>query len=323
MKIVASGAVLLLMISIVSFGMPTFANAQSAEFPLTVSTDYPGYAENGEVIISGKVKESSLSQYPTPVTLMVVSPDDNIVTIKQLILDSNNEFTTTIVAGGPLWKAGGDYTVKANYGAQKAETTFNYAGGSGSIAAPPPPPEPTPVPEPVIEEPVPVIEEPEPIAIVEPEPEPEPEPQALCGEGTIMKDGKCVAEQNEGGGCLIATAAFGSEMAPQVQFLREIRDNTVMSTQSGATFMTGFNQFYYSFSPYVADYERENPVFKEAVKVTLTPMLTSLTLLNYVQVDTEEEMLGYGIGIILLNIGMYFVAPAAAIIAIKNRLNRN
>ena len=122
---------------------------------------------------------------------------------------------------------------------------------------------------------------------------------------------------NEGGGCLIATAAFDSEMAPQVQFLREIRDNTVMNTQSGTIFMTGFNQFYYSFSPYVADYERENPVFKETVKVTLTPMLTSLTLLNYVDVNTEEEMLGYGIGIILLNIGMYFVAPAAIIISIK------
>ena len=129
-------------------------------------------------------------------------------------------------------------------------------------------------------------------------------------------------ENEEGGGCLIATAAFGSEMAPQVQFLREIRDGTVMSTQSGTVFMTGFNQFYYSFSPYVADYERENPVFKEAVKVTLTPLLTSLTLLNYVEVDTEEEMLGYGIGIILLNIGMYFVAPAAIIIAIKNRIKQ-
>ena len=129
-------------------------------------------------------------------------------------------------------------------------------------------------------------------------------------------------ENEEGGGCLIATAAFGSEMEPQVQFLREIRDGTVMSTQSGTVFMTGFNQFYYSFSPYVADYERENPVFKEAVKVTLTPLLTSLTLLNYVEVDTEEEMLGYGIGIILLNIGMYFVAPAAVIIAIKNRIKQ-
>ena len=132
-------------------------------------------------------------------------------------------------------------------------------------------------------------------------------------------DEQSISESSEGGGCLIATAAFGSEMAPQVQFLREIRDNTVMSTQSGTAFMTGFNQFYYSFSPAVADYERENPVFKEAVKVTLTPLLTSLTLLNYVDVDTEQEMLGYGIGIILLNIGMYFVAPAAAIVAIKRR----
>ena len=136
------------------------------------------------------------------------------------------------------------------------------------------------------------------------------------GEQTIQKN------NDEGGGCLIATAAFGSEMAPQVQFLREIRDGTVMSTHSGTAFMTGFNQFYYSFSPYVADYERENPVFKESVKVTLTPLLTSLTLLNYVDVDTEEEMLGYGIGVILLNIGMYFVAPAILFTAIKKKLRK-
>ena len=126
-------------------------------------------------------------------------------------------------------------------------------------------------------------------------------------------------QTSEGGGCLIATAAYGSEMAPQVQFLREIRDNTVLQTQSGTSFMTAFNQFYYSFSPTIADYERENPVFKEAVKVGLTPLLTSLTILNYVDIDTEQEMLGYGIGIIMLNIGMYFVAPAVVIIALKNR----
>ncbi len=125
--------------------------------------------------------------------------------------------------------------------------------------------------------------------------------------------------ENEGGGCLIATAAYGSEMAPQVQFLRELRDNTVLQTQVGTNFMTEFNQFYYSFSPVVADYERENPMFKEAVKVTLTPLLTSLAILNYVDIDTEQEMLGYGIGVILLNIGMYFVAPAVVIIAIKKR----
>ena len=84
--------------------------------------------------------------------------------------------------------------------------------------------------------------------------------------------------------------------------------------------MTGFNQFYYSFSPAVADYERENPAFKEAVKLTLTPLLTSLTLLQYADIDSEYEMLGYGISIILLNIGMYFVAPAILIMKVKKRI---
>ena len=127
-------------------------------------------------------------------------------------------------------------------------------------------------------------------------------------------------QQSNGGGCLIATAAFGSEMAPQVQFLRELRDNTILQTQSGTSFMIGFNQFYYSFSPAVADYERENLVFKEAVKLTLTPLLTSLTLLQYTDIDSESEMLGYGIGVILLNIGMYFVAPAVLIMAVRKRI---
>ena len=128
---------------------------------------------------------------------------------------------------------------------------------------------------------------------------------------------KQATDFKERGGCLIATAAFGSEMAPQVQFLREIRDNTVLKTESGTAFMTSFNQFYYSFSPTIADYERENPVFKEVVKLTLTPLLTSLTLLQYADIDSESEMLGYGIGVIMLNIGMYFIVPALVIIKIK------
>ena len=139
--------------------------------------------------------------------------------------------------------------------------------------------------------------------------------------GEILIQEKCVSSSGTGGGgCLIATATFGSEIAPQVQFLRELRDNTVLQTESGSAFMTGFNQFYYSFSPVVADYERENPAFKEAVKITLTPLLTSLTLLQYVDINSESEMLGYGIGVILLNIGMYFVAPAVLIMVVRKRI---
>ena len=123
---------------------------------------------------------------------------------------------------------------------------------------------------------------------------------------------------DNGGGCLIATATFDSELSPQVQQLREVRDNVVMKTKSGIAFMTAFNQFYYSFSPGIADFERENSVFKETVKIGLTPLLTSLSILNYVEIDSEEEMLGYGIGIILLNIGMYFAIPVVAVLKCYN-----
>ncbi len=124
------------------------------------------------------------------------------------------------------------------------------------------------------------------------------------------------------GGCLIATASFGSELAPQVQLLREVRDNVLLDTSSGMTFMSAFNNIYYSFSPTIADLERQSPLFKEAVRMTITPMLSTLSILNYVDVDSEQEMLGYGIGLILLNIGMYFVAPAIVIVKLRQKIRK-
>ncbi|MDH3676932.1 MAG: hypothetical protein OEQ12_01365 [Nitrosopumilus sp.] len=140
-----------------------------------------------------------------------------------------------------------------------------------------------------------------------------------CGSGTHEENGQCVADGLFGGGCLIATATYGSELAPQVQNLREIRDNQFLGTESGMNFINFFNEFYYSFSPAIADYERENPVFREAVKLALTPMISSLSILNHVDMDSEAEMLGYGFSLILLNVGMYFVAPAVVIIGIKKK----
>jgi hypothetical protein len=148
----------------------------------------------------------------------------------------------------------------------------------------------------------------------------DPEPEPTCDPGTHLEKGLCVPDEKEkGGGCLIATAAFGSELAPQVQQLRELRDNYLMKTESGTSFMTGFNQFYYSFSPTIADWERQNPVFKEAVKIGITPLLTSLSILNYVDMDSEAEVLGYGIILILMNIGMYIVAPIGIGVLVVSR----
>ena len=124
--------------------------------------------------------------------------------------------------------------------------------------------------------------------------------------------GKCLEKHP---GCLIATATYGSELAPQVQQLREIRDNQLLTTPSGTNFMNSFNDVYYSFSPIIADYERENPVFKEMVKVAITPMITSLSLMEYA--ESESEVLGIGISLIMLNGLMYVGIPASVIVVIR------
>ena len=126
--------------------------------------------------------------------------------------------------------------------------------------------------------------------------------------------------ESDDSGCLIATAAYGTELAPQVQLLREIRDNTLFSTTSGTSFMLGFNTIYYSFAPTVADWERESPIFKETVKTLITPMLSTLSIMSLADEGSEVEVLGLGISVIALNLGMYIVAPAVSIWQIKKRV---
>ena len=165
---------------------------------------------------------------------------------------------------------------------------------------------------------------------IDPDPEPissESVPQKTCGAGTILQDGICVVDKSQtteskssGGGCLIATATFDSELAPQVQKLREIRDSKLLQTESGSQFMEHFNSFYYSFSPYIADYERENPVFKEVVKAGITPMLSTLSLMDYA--DTESEVLGIGISLIILNTMMYVGLPVFGIMIAKKKFDK-
>lgn len=79
-------------------------------------------------------------------------------------------------------------------------------------------------------------------------------------------------------GCLIATAAFGSELSPQVQYLRNFRETYILSTSSGSAFMNTFNSVYYSFSPQVAEFEREQPWLQEVVRVGLYPLFGILAL---------------------------------------------
>ena len=144
------------------------------------------------------------------------------------------------------------------------------------------------------------------------------EPVTLSEDGTTQTEVVSNEQStDEGGGCLIATATYGSELAPQIQQLRELRDNQLLNTESGTVFMSTFNNIYYSFSPIIADYERENPLFKKAVKLAITPMISTLSLME--NAESESEVLSIGISVIMLNLGMYLAVPAIVIFGIKKR----
>jgi len=292
---------------------------------LNLKADKPLYAQGGLVVITGLVKNIDTAG-SGDVAVIVRAPDNNIVTIDQIHPNSDGSFQLSFKADGPQFKTAGTYTVSANFSALKSSITFEFTGGTGKVVSGGTP-QPTTCPSGQIlvngkctVKPITcnagetlvngkcVISEPEP----EPEPTPEPEPQPTCGAGTELVNGICQVvktEKPKGGGCLIATAAYGTELAPQVQFLREIRDNTVMSTSSGMAFMSGFNQFYYSFSPTIADLERENPMFQEAVRAFITPMISTLSIMTLAENGSDAEVLGLGISVIVLNLGMYIAAP--------------
>jgi peptide/nickel transport system substrate-binding protein len=76
--------------------------------------------------------------------------------------------------------------------------------------------------------------------------------------------------------CVIASAAYGSELSPAVQFLRDFRDHEVVGTFAGAEFIKVFNAFYYSFSPTLAESISENDNAKVLTRALITPLVAIL-----------------------------------------------
>jgi len=116
--------------------------------------------------------------------------------------------------------------------------------------------------------------------------------------------------------CFIATAAFGSELSPEVQFLRQFRDETVMSSFGGRMFMTAFNAAYYSFSPSVAAFVAERPWFTLIVRVMIYPLISLLRLTSLVfngfPVGAEIGVLLYGLLASCL-FGLIYLLPIAVV----------
>jgi len=158
------------------------------------------------------------------------------------------------------------------------------------------------------------------IAFAEALEEPDCEPNTFVYDGNCIKnDGPCQLDMNGDlfcvtqNDCLIATATFGSELAPQVQMLREVRDDILLNTYAGSLFMDGFNSGYYSFSPQIAQLENENLMFRDAVKVFITPMITTLSLMTLAQENSEFDVIFLGISTIGIIVGMYVVAPVVLV----------
>ena len=334
-------AVALLSVSILSYGVSGHAFADSHNIPpVSVSAELPSYGNGDLVNLNGSIRNYDPdSDSGKAVTIRIMSPNGSLVGIGQVIPDSDGKFSHSFIAGGALWRSAGDYIVESIFNSNVAEVAIVYTGGEPDmitcspdqdlingecIDKPPPPPPPQCSPDQDL-----INGE----CIDKPPPPPPPQcspdqdlingecidkpPEVTCGAGTVLVDGTCVAvppdpidDGTERSSCLIATAAYGSELAPQVQFLREIRDNTVLSTSSGMAFMTGFNQLYYSFSPTIADMERENPMFQEAVRAFITPMISSLSIMTLADPGSEIEVLGFGLSVIMLNLGLYIAAPA-------------
>jgi len=131
--------------------------------------------------------------------------------------------------------------------------------------------------------------------------------------------------------CIIATAAFGSELAPEVQALRTFRDSTVMSTQSGRAFMTVFNNWYYSFSPQVANALSENHLLRDVVKTSLYPLIGVLSIPASIQsvLPFNPELATVMAGLVASTlIGLVYLFPAMLLIStllpscLRSRRNR-
>ncbi len=126
-------------------------------------------------------------------------------------------------------------------------------------------------------------------------------------------------------GCLIATAAFESELAPQVQELRDFRDGLALKTKAGASFMNVFNGWYYSFSPNVADYERNQDWLKSTVRTAIYPLLgildLSTSLFHALSFNGEVAIVGAGLSASSL-IGLVYFAPLSALLIVAGKKKR-
>jgi len=148
----------------------------AASQTISVETDSSSYEKGSSIAISGLITNYDASD-PNEVfqiTLRVIAPNNNIVTVDQIVPNSGGTYSTSVNTEGANWKLGGDYTVMVNYAAQTASTTFTLI-----------------IPEMEAAE----AEAAEAEAAEAEAAEAEAAEAEKCGEGTHLEDGVCVLDE--------------------------------------------------------------------------------------------------------------------------------
>ena len=149
------------------------ASQTSEEVPIiTIETDSSSYVEGDVISVSGSVSDFRESDPFTnfDVTIRLLAPNNNIVSISQVSLDDGSYFAS-ILAQGPLWKLDGDYTISVSQGSDRnASTTFTFVHSISEEVV-----------EEVEEEVIEVSEE---------------ELAEKCGPGTHLEDGVCILDES-------------------------------------------------------------------------------------------------------------------------------
>jgi len=139
--------------------------------------------------------------------------------------------------------------------------------------------------------------------------------------GNVDTDSLTVSVEKKG--CIIATATYGSELSPEVQFLRGFRDDTALNTFAGSSFMTVFNTWYYSFSPEVALVIAANDALRCIMKILLYPLIGILhiTTTTYSLISFNREFAIMVSGLIASSlIGIIYISPLALIIHVIKKV---
>ena len=105
---------------------PVFVYAESQT--ISVETDSTSYEKGSAITVSGLITNYDVSDPNNvfQITLRVIAPNNNIITVDQLVPNSGGTYSTSVNTEGANWKLGGDYTVKVNYADQTATTTFTF-----------------------------------------------------------------------------------------------------------------------------------------------------------------------------------------------------